>query len=266
MTSLTMNRYRPALLAAFAVLALLATAACGGDDDDVPSTSLAAGAVGCEQLLNDSYQYTVQVDTDVGPLPTAPLPTGQGRPAFHFTTTVNGKVQDGVKLQATVENTDGPNKTVYEAIQIGDTGYLKFEDELGWKASDTSLRRIPFPYWPMAVCQSIAPDIDTSALDAPESENLNGVDTERFELAGISTDFFKRSPEFGPGSDAAAYISSLSGTLSVAKEGRYPAKFDVTGQGNYPSGQVFTMQIQFDAWDFGADIQISEPPLGTPGS
>jgi hypothetical protein len=267
MVPLTMIRSKLALYTACSAGVLLTIAACGGGDDDAPSVSLAAGAIGCEQMFEDSYQYSVQVDTDVGPLPTTvPTPTGQGRPAFHFTTIVKGQVQDGVKLQGTIDNTDGNSKTVYDAIQIGHTGYLKF-DETGWKANDTSQQRIPFPYWPMAVCESIAPDVDTTALGAPENEELNGVKTQRYELTDLGVDFFKRSPEFGGGSDAANYLSGLSGTLWVAENGRYPAKFDITAQGSYPSGQVLTIQIQFEAWDVGSDdLQIKEPPLGTPGS
>lgn len=266
MIPLMMIRSRFALSVACATLLLLVVAACGGGDDK-PVVSLPAGAVGCQQMFSDSYQYSVQVDRDIGPLPTAaPTPTGQGRPPFHFTTTVKGLVQDGVKLQGTINNTDGNSETVYEAIQIGNTGYLKFDDGQGWKANDTSLRRIPFPYWPMAVCESIAPDIDTTALGAPESENLNGLGTERFKLTDLGVDFFKRSPDFSGASDEANFLTSLSGTMWVAEEGRYPAKFDISGQGNYLSGQVFTVRIQYEVWDIGSDIKISEPPLGTPGN
>lgn len=262
-----MTRSRLASLIAPTAVFLLLISACGGGGNGGPTVSLPAGAVGCQQMFNDSYQYSVQVDQDIGPLPTtAPTPTGQGRPPFQFTTTVKGLVQDGLKLQGTINNTDGSNSTLYEAIQIGDTGYLKFDDGQGWKANDTSLRRIPFPYWPMAVCESIAPDIDTTTLDAPEGEKLNGVDTERFELTDLGVDFFKRSPDFGSASDPANYLSGLQGTIWIAAKGRYPAKFDLTGQGNYPSGQVYTVRIQFEVWDVGSDVKISEPPLGTSGS
>jgi hypothetical protein len=266
MIPLTMFRSKLALLVACATgVVLLTIAACGGGGDDAPSASLAAGAIGCEQMFEDSYQYSVQIDLDVGPLPAvAPTPTGQGRPPFHFTTIVKGQVQDGVKLQGKIDNTDGNSKTVYDAIQIGDTGYLKF-DETGWRANDTSLRPIPFPYSPMTVCESIAPDVDTTALGTPANEETSGVSTERYELTNLGIDFFKRSPEFGGASDAAAYLSSLSGTLWVAEKGRYPAKFDITAQGSYPSGQVLTVRVQFEVWGLGSDIQIEEPPLGTPG-
>lgn len=268
MIPLTMIRSKLTPLIALTALLLLTMAACGGGDgDDAPRASLAAGAIGCEQMREDSYQYSFQVDLDTGPLPTSsPLPTGPGRPPFHFTSSVRGVVQDGVKLQGTVTNTDGTNNTVYEAIQIGDTGYLKFDNGQGWKESDTSVRPIAFPYWPMSVCESLAPDIDTGSLGTPEIEELNGINTERYEVPSLGIDFFKRSPDFGSGSDAASYITGLSGTLWVAETGRYPAKFDFSGQGNYTSGQVFTVQIQFEVWDLRSEVKVSAPTLGIPGN
>lgn len=269
MISLMTVRPRFILLASAAAAALLALAACGGggsSGERAPSESLAAGQVTCEQLFNDSYQYRVQVDQDIGPLPTAePTPTGQGRPPFHVTAKIEGKVQDGVKLQATIDNTVDQINTVYEAIQIGaNIGYVKYQDQEFWTASDTSIRRIPFPYWPMSLCDAFSPGIDTTALGTAESDTLNGVSTEKYQLTNLSNTFFARSPDFGSGSDASAYTGSLTGTLWVSSKGRYPVKFDISGQGLYPSGQVYSVQVQYEVWDMGSNISISEPPLGTP--
>lgn len=237
-----------------AAAVLLALVACGGSADLGPRRSLAAGDITCEQLFNESYQFAVQVDFDIVDSPTP----------FHFTTNSDGKVQDGVKLQAVISNTDGANVTTYEAIVYdSDSSFLKFEPESGWSLEDTTAGPIPFPYKPMELCDALAPDIDTESLGTGSAEDVRGVSSNRYELSETPTEFFSRQPDFGPASDPAAYINTFNGTLWVSQAGRYPTKFELRGQGTFPPGkQLLTMDVKLEVWDMGGDIKIEEPPLG----
>lgn len=261
-----LNMTRPALTLALAIFAVLAMTACSGDDDDyAPSGSLSAGQITCEQLFNRSYQYSISVKQTIGPVPTTdPMPSGGVRQPFELTQQVtNGKVQDGVNLQATVQNTLDANDTVYEAIQIGmNDGYLKFDDDSGWKHHDTSTRRIPFPYWPMSLCDSLSLSMDTTKYGDPVTEDVRGTRSEKYVIDEIDNTVIARSPDFGPGSDLVSYIPTLSGTLWVAQTGRYPTKFELSGQGAYPSGQSLSVQLTWEVWDMGGKISVKAPPLG----
>lgn len=262
-----LNMFRLTLTAVLATVVLLAVACGSGDADEGPSGSLGAGQITCEQLFNRSYQYSVNVFQEVGPLPTAePTPTGVGRPPFQFTTEItDGKVEDGVNLQAHVYNTDGHNEGNFEAIQIGaNDGYVKDDESgQGWSKEDTSVRRIPFPYWPMAQCDALSPDIDTTQLGTPTKEDVNGTPSEKYTIEELGNGWLNRSPDFGAGSDHAAYIETFSGNIWISEKGRYPTKVELSGTGNYPSGQVLTLNFTLQVWDMGGDINIEEPPLGT---
>jgi hypothetical protein len=115
----------------------------------------------------------------------------------------------------------------------------------------------------MTLCDALAPDIDTTALGQPVSEDVRGIKTEKYEFSGLPNDFFKRSPDFGSGSDFSAYTNSISGTIWISQTGRYPVKFEISAQGNYPSGQPLTVNATLEVWDMGGDIKIEQPPLPT---
>ncbi len=261
-----MNRFFRIPALALPAAALLVAVACGGDDALTPSRSLGAGLITCEQLHAASYQYGVQVDLDVGPLPTIePKPTGVGPSPFHFTTIVdNGRVQNGGRIAASIHNTDGGNRADYEAIQWDDdTAYLKLTTEEPWQEADTSTRPIPFPYWPKGLCDALGPDIDTTTLGTPVIEDVRGATSEKYEINDLSSEFFRRAPDFGGGSDAAGLIEVIDGAIWISERGRYPTKFEITGTGQYGSGQLFTVTIVYEVWDMGADIKIEQPPLST---
>jgi hypothetical protein len=258
---------RTKLVATTIACLLVVAAACGGGvEGDAPSHSLPAGEITCEQLYNKSYQYAVKVDFDVGPQPTGETaPTGVGRSPYHFTTTVdNAKVEKSNRLAASIHNTDGHNRADYQAIQWDDnTAFLKLAEEQPWRQEDTSVRPISFPYWPMSLCDALRPDIDTTTFGEPVREDVRGIKTEKYEFSGLPNDFFKRAPDFGSGSDFAAYTSSVGGTIWISETGKYPAKIELSAQGNYPSGQLLTVNVTLEVWDMGGDIKIEQPPLPT---
>jgi len=243
------------------VALVLAVAACGGGGSDIADPSVSPGAVACDALLSQSYEYHVKVDLDVGPVPTPPAPTGQGKSPFHFTTTIQGKIQDGAKVDANINNTDGANMATFEAIQIGNTGYLNFGEGQGWQASDTSQRGIPLPYLPDGLCQALTPDINTMTLGSSQDELVNGIDSSTYTLADLPTQFFLKAPDFG--GDSGDMIKAVSGSVSIAKKGLYPSKFDITGTGTYPSGQVLTVQLAFEVSNMQGDITVTAPESAT---
>lgn len=257
---------RQLLLVAMPCLLLLAAACGGGAEGDAPSHSLAAGQITCEQLFNKSYQYAVKVDFEVGPQPTGEgAPTGVGRSPFHFTTTIEqGRVEKSNRLAATIHNTDGRSRADYEAIQWDDnTAFLKLAEDQPWRKEDTSVRPVSFPYWPMTLCDGLRPDVDTTTFGQPAEEDVRGIKTEKYEFSGLPNDFFKRVSDFGAGSDFAGYTSSVGGTIWISETGRYPAKMELAAQGNYPSGQLLTVNVTLEVWDMGGDIKIEQPPLPT---
>jgi len=266
MRMLSLMGPRQLVPAAISCLFILAAACGGGAEGDAPSRSLAAGQITCEQLYEKSYQYAVKVDFEVGPQPTGEgAPTGIGRSPYHFFTTIdNARVEKSNRLAASIHNTDGHSRGDYEAIQWDDdTGFLKLAEEQPWRKEDTSVRPISFPYWPMSLCDALRPDINTASFGEPVREDVRGIKTEKYVFSGLPNDFFKRTPDFGPASAFSAYTNSIAGTIWISQTGRYPVKFEITGQGNYPSGQLLTVNITLEVWDMGGDIKIEQPPLPT---
>lgn len=256
-----MNPSRIASAAGLLAGLLFAVAACGGGSG-IANPSVSPGGIACDALLNESYQYSVQLDLDVGPVPTPPAPTGQGKSPFHFTSTVQGKVQDGARLDAVISNSDGANSANYEAIQIDNTGYLDFREGMGWQASDTSTGPgIPLPYRPTGLCLTLVPDINTTTLGSAADESVNGIDSTTYTLTDFPTEFFLNSPDFG--GDAGNLIKNVNGSISIAKKGLYTSKFDITGVGYYPSGQALTVQLTFEASDMQGNIRVDAPAEAT---
>lgn len=218
-------------------------------------------------MISRSYTYTAHAILDVAAAPTAaPTPTGQGPNAFRFTSDIAGEVQDGVKIHATITNTDGANSITYQAIQIGDDGYLNLGSSSGWTKSDTRVRGIPLTYRPDNICQAITPDIDTTKMDAPSSEQVNGVDSDHYKLSNFPAEFFARSADFTGSSDAYEFIKSLEGDIWLAKDGRWPTRLSIAGAGAYPNGAIYTVTLSLEIANMGGkDIKVSPPDfIGTP--
>ena len=256
--NLLMTKAKKLLPLATAALLLLGVFACGGGDDAIPNPSVSPGQLSCDALSTYSYEYSEKTFYEVGPTPTPPQPTGQGKSPFEFTTTINGKVQDGVKQDFTINNTDGHNKTEYKQVIIGNTYWINFGDNRGWVPGDTLQSRFPFPYQPVALCQAFVQDLNTSTLGDPTSETVNNVEADRYDFTGLPATFLQHSSDFS--GDPSALVSTLDGSVWVAKNGMYPMKFEISGQGFYPSGQLFTLKVTYDISNMKGDISVEPPP------
>jgi hypothetical protein len=256
-------RKLPILLTA-AVAALAVFAACGGDDDDDadgPGASYAPGALICDALQQDSYEYTMDVTLEVKESESTATPepgTVQGPAPFQFFETIVAKVEDGTEIDASVVNTDGGvARGEFQAIELGDVGYIN-HDEAGWEERDTAQRPLPIRYRPFWVCPALAPDINTTPLQGT-AEDVNGIPSTRYTLTDLSPLFFARDPDFGGASDAANYVRAINGDIWIAQDGGYPTKLDIIGEGAYPDGKPISVHMVFEITKMGGGISVSAP-------
>lgn len=136
-------------------------------------------------------------------------------------------------------------------------GFLKLDNN--WTEANTTTRPIPLPYQPNQLCTALAPDIDTTKLGAGQAETVNGISSQKFTLQVLQTSFFANERDFGSGSDVAANIKTLDGTIWVADSGNYPTKLDISGVGQYSNGQPISVKMTFELSDVGGDITIGAP-------
>jgi hypothetical protein len=257
---ISMNRtFRsPLLLLVVAALAVVA-AACGDDDDDNAASFSEGDPVVCDQLANDSYRYTFvyQFTTD-SPEP-KPTNVVQGPTDAQFTQQITGTVEDNDSFMADISNEFGGGPTVYGVVK--DNGRSWFERSADqWTEEELPEGRggTVIPMLPVNLCIAIAPDIDTSAGGV--SEDVGGIDSLRYDVAPLTSDFPDRSQDFGPQSDVAALINDFNGSVWVAESGGYISKMELTGTGTYPDGTVLDIRITYEISDVGSEIDV-DPPI-----
>lgn len=234
--------------------------ACGGGDDGGPDASSSVTPAVCQRITTDSFSYTVQATQEIKELEGTPIPSAPpGPPPYTFSETVEGEIENGTELQVTVTNTDGTNKTTFQAVQLDDgRAWIKYEGDPAWTAHDLTIRPLPVRYWPQLVCNGIAPDVQVGALQ-PKADEVNGTAAKKYEIRGLNALFFAREPDFGPGSDAAQYVSNVDADVWIADDGGYVAKLDLTGTGQYPDGRPIIIRLVFELKGMDDSIKI-EPP------
>lgn len=256
---------RPLVLPWVLVCPLLVLAAVFGGCSGGNSTAAAKpGPLVCDTLGSGSYHYTERVAYAVSALSGSPSPppvtspADVPQPAFSLSDDIRGAVQ-GPNIDATMHTVIGsaPGSDVEMIILAGGQGFLKLNT--GWTQASSLNRPVPLPYQPNQLCAALAPDVDTTRLGAGQPEAVNGVSSQKFTLQGLPTSFFANEPDFGGGSDFAAYIKTLDGTIWVADQGNFITKLDITGAGQFPNGQPISVAITLELSDLGADIKI-EPP------
>jgi hypothetical protein len=245
--------------AGVAALVALATFACGGDDDD--DVAFTPGTVDCDTLINGSYRYNVSIHYIVDPSPT-PLPSGAGpgHPAVDLRQELVGSVEDADSFAAEMTFIDRSVASTTGAMHDDGRGWLQSGGR--WTEQVASAERPVgdlVPYLPKNFCQALAPDIDTTVSDR-ESEDVNGIRSQRFNYTDFVTDFPDRTPDFGGGSDVGVLINEFDGSVWVANNGNFISKIDMSGEGTYPDGAVMHFSIAYEISDLGADINL-EPPI-----
>jgi hypothetical protein len=245
----------PALAGLIAVLGL-AIAGCSGGASD---PAFKPGPLACDGLGTKSYHYTVNVTEEVKALASTPAPPAtlspHGASPGVVTWDIQGVVQGGNKVGSidakqhnAVEGGSGDVETI--ALEGGATFYNIGQ---GWLPSSTGPT---FP--PLNLCNSLAPDADTTKLGVGVPEAVNGVASLKFSFQGLSSLFIAREPEFA-GGDAGAWVRTLNGAVWVAEKGNLITKLDVTVTGQYPNGQPISVAIKFEVSDLGGDIKVVAP-------
>jgi hypothetical protein len=256
-----MTRNRTLLLALAVVSIGAIMVACGGGSDS--GKDYTAGPLLCGGLGTISYNYTGHMTEEVLPLSGSPAPGSSEQPhtPLKVVWDVQGNVEKGsslsdYSLHLIMNNSVGTATGKTESIVLHDgSGY--FNIGLGWQAAGN--RPPDQLHRPSTICSSLSPDLDTTKLGIPTSEDVNGVPSYKFTFQDVPTEFLSRDADFGASSDAAQNIHSVSGSIWVAKKGDQVTKVDITGAGAYPNGQSITVTMQYELTDVGSDIKVAAP-------
>jgi len=243
------------LLGALAVLA-----ACGGDDDD--SAAYGGGTLVCEAMNAEPHRYAATAVFD-GVAPDVPI---EGAPAapppFHFESNIDGEVEDADSISADVFNTDGGAAQGNVSGIINDGKRFLRNETSGWQNVDNADPGYsPVAYQPLKTCQALAVDFDPSGFEG-QDEEVNGIASTRYEISEFRSDFPDRMPDVGGGSEVSSLVNVFSGIVWVSDTG-FISKLDLTGVGGYPDGTTLSARFTYDLLDWGADIDIQDPEIGT---
>jgi hypothetical protein len=250
-------RTKLALLSAPAALLVLASTACGGDDDDEATAFDAGSPVVCDTLSNESYTYNAMFQFTVEAPEVRPTGVPPGPESTQFTQDIAGEHEDADSFKATTVASDTFRE--YPAVSaVYDDGRVWTSNPTGWTEQPPRERLGDnIPYRPVDVCTALAPDIDTT-WDT-ESEEINGVDSHRFDVEGLVSDFPDRSPGLGGGADIAQLVNEFDGSIWVAEDGAYVTKMELTGSGTYPDGTALSVIFAYEITEMDADIDIAPP-------
>ena len=242
---------------AFAALVLLT--ACGDDDD---SAAYDGGALVCEAMNGASHRYTATAVFD-GVAPDVPIEGAPAAPpAFHFESNIDGEVEDADSISASVFNTDGGAARGNVSGIVNDGRRFLRNDTVGWQSVDNADPAYsPVSYQPLKTCQALAVDFDPSSVSG-QDEEVNGIASTRYELSEFRSDFPDRMPDVGGGSEVSSLVNVFSGIVWVSDTG-FISKLDVTGVGGYPDGTTLTARFTYEILDWGADIDVQDPEIGT---
>ncbi len=249
-------------LVAGGALILLVLAVAGGDDDDTIRVS-DLSEISCDPLAENSYRYHVEAVQAYGDVdPEAPQETAPplGFAVWSFSERHDGEIEDGGDLYVFMFNSDGGNMGEFQLIDMGETGYIKYVGR-PWQKADTTVRPLPVRHRPALVCEALAPDVDLSALDTGNPEDVNGIASYRYDIDGEKLGFLARSREFGTGSDIGAYADEYTGSIWIAEEGGYPSRIDLLVSGHYPDGRRISLDFLFEISDMGDDLKVEPPDI-----
>lgn len=246
------------LLLSPAILIAATFVACGGDDDDA---TFQPGPLLCDGLGAKSYHYTMKVNEEVKAYEGAQPTPANLTPPVTILWDITGANEGGdnggaidMKQYNEISGTGGNSETI---LLESDEGWVNIGG--GWSKSESLERPPHVAFWPIFTCRALAPDIDTAALGGGQPETINGVPSQKFSFEFPDSDFIARHPDFGGGSHAGSYIHSISGTVWVADQGNLITKLEVAGEGQYPTGQVITVSMQFEVSDLDTDIRVRAP-------
>lgn len=244
---------------AFVILAAAVVwAACDGGQASLEVT-VEPGRVSCEAFHQfESYRYRTEVVLDLEERDPSMEPSDPyGRDAFKFTQVVEGAVQQGDRIEATLESPEleGPGTSV---IVIEDIVWISLAGD--WTARPlTEIDAFPIPYLPEDTCNAIAPDIDVSGLTGTP-EMVGEIASQKYHFDAFQSDLPDRHPSFTPQSDAARIVNDYEGDIWIADEGSYVSKLDITGMGTYENGRQLTFSIFLELSDINDDSIRVEPP------
>lgn len=240
---------------AMPLLGLLILAACGGGDSSA-GPSYEGGPVVCDVLEDSSYTYTLDAgflvdNSDIVPIPTDVAP---GPPAGHFSTHVDGEVEDGERFRVTIFNEDGISSATIGSVVADGGVYMKYE-------SDDWQQRIgdgtdPIPYRPLALCEAMAPDLN---LDSLTGTTDGASASQKFEIDSLAMDFPSRIFDLA-GGEVHRLVETFDGNVWVAQEGSYISKVDLSGTGFFADGTSLTFQISYEISDMGGNFNV-DPPI-----
>lgn len=242
-------------LVASAALAVTLAACGGGDDDDVASgATFSTGGIDCAAMNNDSHRY---VTTYTFRVEAAPTPTPEGVPGAPPPTEVTLKVEVSVESadaqQALYTYEDEFNHNETDIIAVGDQYFQKSGSD-PWRLSEGG----SIPYQAISICGALAPDMDLASTEH-ETEEVNGIQSERFDYTDWATEWAVRFPSFGGGSDVGTLIETWTGSVWVAHDGNYISKVHLTGQGAYPDGSPLHVEFAYEIMDRGDDVNVEAP-------
>jgi hypothetical protein len=209
----------------------------------------------CDVLAGQSYKYALDATETVGALQGTPPPsTSPALGPFTFNETVQGKVDGGKNIEASVVNSSGSDTATFQVIEVGGVEYLNRNTGSGWTKESSA-----YIHNPADTCTALAPDIDTRTLATGQPQTVNGIDTHMYTITAMKTQFVAREPAYGSGSDAGTYANTMNGTIWIADSGNYVAKMDLTTAGTYPSGQPISVELKFEVSDMGNSQGVSAP-------
>lgn len=248
-----------------AVIAFLIWLSCTGGGGEGPGEgSPGAITAPCQQLEEfERFRYTVTYSIE-SPKPEGPVDEAQlGEPAFAIQPTAdtfslaqefNGSfvAPDSFSIEVnTLSQDDGQALLL---VFIGNQVWAKTE------GTDWLTVGLPNDFGPQRVCDLVLGELDIAGLPSMP-DDLNGLKAQHFEIE--QAELAVAATLFGPGSDPARLATVYSVDVWVAEEG-WPARFEATSSGTYPSGRQIFVELTLEIRDVDAgDIKI-EPPVELP--
>jgi hypothetical protein len=258
-----MRSLHPLNLVALAVVGFAAIfAACGSSGDD---PALQDGPLKCDGMGTHSYHYTVNAAQEVKEFTGTVAPSPRPQDVPHGPVKLSWDVQGALEGGKTVGDIDAKQHNVaggasgdIETIAL-ETGDAFYDLGSGWTKNDNPSRPPPIQFEPRIVCNSIAPDIDTTKLGTGTSETINGTPSKKYTFDNLPSGYWRRQPDFGGGSDVGNNVGTISGSIWIAEKGNMITKLDVHATGAYPNGQEIDVSVKMELSDVGGDVKVEAP-------
>jgi len=248
---------RGRLACAIIVSSLAALAAIGCSQSSGPQ--LAPGRVTCEPLAKlSAYRFRAEVTYDLAARDPSQEPTDPyGPDAFNLTQSVEGAVQKGGRVEATVRATTAPSTPTSWIVAEG-RAWVDTGNDV-WTPVDVGTGTPPVAYLPLDTCMAIAPDIDVSG-EIGEAEAVGEVASQKYSFDALASDLPDRHPNLGASSDVARLIDEFRGAIWIAEKDRYITKLDLQGSGDYGNGRKLNVKISYEVFDQNQKSIRIEPP------